>query len=44
MRLEGKEENQNTDESNKVHGEQLSKTKSLAGRLERLTKGVSSGF
>lgn len=42
--LEGKEEDQDIDESKKVHGEQLSKRKSLAGRLERVTKGVSSGF
>lgn len=44
MWLEGKEEDQDTGESNKAHGEQFSKKKNLAGRLERMTKGVSSGF
>lgn len=42
VQLEGKEKNRDIDES--IDGEQLSKRKSLAGRLERVTKGVSSGF
>lgn len=38
VQLEGKEENPDMNESNKGHGEQIFKRRSLTGRLGSMTK------